>query len=464
MRTLRLSGVGVIMLALLATSAAHTATPARAAEADAPVFHTPGVEPGLTWGPGARAAFDGLASDGVVTFVDFEDTPTGLHHRLQLGDIAVRLRTTQLRWPLPERRAPARAPVAVLPYDFVKEPADHRLMGVTTVKLGDGKYKFVPDGQSRFELALFPPVSHIGLYRPWNTYSLTRFYDEDGALLAEHRNTVDHEFVGYVAARPEDRVRRIVFDAIPETPDDEYNHLFQVGSVDDLFLGNGPAGVSDASAVLPPLDPRIGVTDAGAPPGPTDGDASTDGSAEPGPAAWPEQILSGEGYVAVAKLLWGIALNEQLSEDTRAEAQSLALLLYLLMSPDAPAEDTVAIDLDAPDDTPVEPPQSAFDAMADGIDAGPGTFVGAPPDLKPAQTKRMQDQGRVWVQLPAAATIDAGKSTKQEQTLKTKTWYQVKLDPVGTQVFYDRKGKLLGRNLSPDPVQVRVWVAQEEEQ
>ncbi len=78
----------------------------------------------------------------------------------------------------------------------------------------------------------------------------------------------------------------------------------------------------------------------------------------------------------------------------------------------------------------------------------------------PEQTKRMQDQGRAWVQLPAAATIT--RPDEQERVLKTATWYQVKLDPVGTQVFYDKKGKLLGRNLSPDPVQVRVWVPKEE--
>ena len=168
----------------------------------------------------------------------------------------------------------------------------------------------------------------------------------------------------------------------------------------------------------------------------------------------------------------GSRSSPQISDETRANLVSLALLLALLLSPDVPAEDTVAIDLDAPDDTPGEPPRSALDVLSDDVDAappadaGPGTFtfVGVPPDLEPQQQQRMQNQGRVWVQLPAAATIDSGKSKKQEQTLKTKTWYQVKLDPDGTQVFYDKKGRRLGKNLRPEPVQVRVWVDREMDQ
>jgi hypothetical protein len=463
MRTLRLSLVGTVMLALLAgTGAATLPIPARAADADQPVFETPGVGPGLIVGDAAKQGFEGLRNDGVISFTDFEDVPTGLHRRLDVrgpgGDFEIGLRTTLMRWPWPPRHLKG-APVAMLPYDFVAEPANHRLMGTTRYEEPGFRSEYLPDGQSRFELTIDPPASHVGLFRPWHTNSLTRFYRGDGTLIEEHRNTTNHEFVAYVAAKPEDRVRRIEFDGIPEQPDDETNRLFQVGQVDDLYVGNGRAEAEAASAVLPPLDPRIGVTDAGAPPGPTDGDASTDGMAESRQAAWPGQVLSEEGFIAVARLLWAIALNEQLSMDTRTEALSLFHLLHLLMSPDAPAEDASAIDPDAPDDTPAEPPQSALDALSDGMDAGPGTFVGVPPDLMPEQTKRMQDQGRVWVQLPAAAIIT--KPDEQERVLNTATWYQLKLDPVGTQVFYDKKGKLLGRNVSSVPVQVRVWVAKE---
>jgi hypothetical protein len=465
MRTLRLSVVGAVGLALLGGLGAVTVpVPVRAADADQPVFVTPGVGPGLLVGDEARQWFEGLRDAGVVSFTDFEDVSTGLHKHLDVrgpgGDFRIGLRTTLMRWPWPPRH-PKGAPVAMLPYDFVTEPANHRLMGTTRYEEPGFRSEYLPDGQSRFELTIDPPASHVGLLRPWNTYSVTNLYRADGTLLESHRNTADQEFVAYVARTPEARVGRIMFDGIPEQPDDEYNRLFHVGQVDDLYVGNGPAGASDATAGLPPIDPRIGVTEAGAPPGPTDGDASADGSTATGPTAWPEQVLSQGGYVAVTRLLWAIALDEQLSEDTRAEATSLALLLYLLLSPDAPAQDASAIDVDAPDDTPVEPPQSALDALPDGMGASPGTFVGAPPELMPEQTKRMQDLGRVWVQLPAAATIT--KPDERERVLKTATWYQLKLDPVGTQVFYDKKGKLLGRNLSRDPVQVRVWVPKEEE-
>jgi len=75
----------------------------------------------------------------------------------------------------------------------------------------------------------------------WNTYSLTRFYDADGTLLAEHRNTENHEFMGYVAAGPGDRIKTIEFDGVPEQPGNKQNKIFQVGQVDDLYVGYGSA-------------------------------------------------------------------------------------------------------------------------------------------------------------------------------------------------------------------------------
>jgi hypothetical protein len=195
---------------------------------------TPVIGPGLVTGPDARAAFEALRHGDLVAFTDFEDVPTGLHRKLTLegpdGDIAIRLRTTKIRYPLPVRNAKRNSPVAVLPYDFVSAPDNHRLMGVQAAKL--------PDGQSRYELTLSPPMSHVGLLRMWTTDSLTRFYDEAGTLLAEHRNAANHEFVGYVANQTEDRVARIVFDGVPSEPKSKSNKLFQVGEVDDLYVGD----------------------------------------------------------------------------------------------------------------------------------------------------------------------------------------------------------------------------------
>lgn len=197
----------------------------------------PTIADGLIVGTDARETFEALRRENLVTLVDFEDVATGPHGSLELsgpaGGITVEMRTTEFRYPLPPKPAPEGTPVLVLPFDFVSEPANHRLMGANP---GD-----IPDGQASYELVFSTPVEYAGLLRMWHTNSLTRFYDGAGKLLAEHQNTTNHEFVGYVAERPEDRVARIVFDGIPEQPDDVANHLYQVGQVDDLYVGTGPA-------------------------------------------------------------------------------------------------------------------------------------------------------------------------------------------------------------------------------
>jgi hypothetical protein len=227
MRNLRLSLVGTITLALLCTAGNVGGATARAAGGTA-------VGPGLVTGPEARDTFEALARDGAVAFTGFESVATGPHLKLTLdgpGDgIAIRLRTTEFRYPLPPKRAPRDTPVLVLPYGFVSAPANHRLMGSNP---GD-----TPDGQAAYKLVLSKPVSHVGLQRMWNTYSLTRFYDADGRLLAKHRNTENSEFVGYVAHGPGDRVKSIEFDGVPERPGNKGNKIYQVGEVDDLFVGN----------------------------------------------------------------------------------------------------------------------------------------------------------------------------------------------------------------------------------
>jgi hypothetical protein len=195
----------------------------------------PTVGPGLVTGSDAREAFEALRRGNLLTFVDFEKVRTGPRGKLSLDGpaegITVKMRTTEFRYPLPPKRAPSGTSVIVLPYDYVSEPPNHRLMGANP---GD-----IPDGQAKYKLVLSEPVSHAGLLRMFNTYSLTRFYNEAGTLLAEHRNTTNHEFVGYVADGPEDRVKTIELDGVPSEPKSKSNKLFMVGSVDDLYVGNG---------------------------------------------------------------------------------------------------------------------------------------------------------------------------------------------------------------------------------
>lgn len=405
--------VVVATLALLGVPAANGAVAAGDVEDSAASTLDPG--PGLVWGPDAQAAFDSLAQGGVVRFNDFEDIPSGLHRKLRLqgpdGDISVELRTTKLRWPPPPRGAPSGAPVVMLPYDFVKEPAVHRLMGVTKVKVGKGKSKFVPDGQSRFELVLDPPVSHVGFMRPWNTWSVTRFYDASGGLLAEHRNTVNHEFVGYVADTQEENVRRIVLDGVPSQPDDEYNKLYMAGTIEDLYLSGGRPAVgadqepADAAAGSHPddlvIDAPGGAFEGLA--GPEAGEATDDDTAdvEPEQASAREEpsvsAFAGDGLdvgelVEFVKLAvtdqsltrdqLRFVLKTMIAQDDYADVALTAMIMYeLLFSEDdaqtpaaggsagrSPAEDSATAP-EPPDDpqadTPSEPEPDTSDVAVD---------------------------------------------------------------------------------------------------
>jgi len=215
----------------------------RAASAAEPPL-TVSVGPGLVTGEDAHDAFEALRRSNTVMFSDMEDIPTGVHTSLRVAGIAVSLQTTTIRYPLPVKSAPADTPVAVLPYSFVKAPANHRMMGVQS--------SHIPDGQSKFELTFSTPIGHVGLMRNWNTNSLTRFYNEAGTLLAEHRNTTNHEFVGYVADRPENRVHRIEFDGLPSQPTSRSNKLYQVGEVDDLYIETQARQEPASAAAAPP--------------------------------------------------------------------------------------------------------------------------------------------------------------------------------------------------------------------
>jgi len=208
---------------------------------------TGGIGPGLVVGEDIRAAFETLRRRNIVAYSDLESVQTGLHGTLGLGATTLRMRTTEFRYPLPVRAAPDGTPVAVLPYNFVRSPANHRFMGVQAGHL--------PDGQSKYEFVLSPPASHVGLMRNWNSNALTRFYNAEGALLAEYRNQANRQFVGYVADRPDRYVARIEFDGVPSEPGSGSNMLYQVGEVDDLYIGS--PGAQDR----PPLssDPISGI-------------------------------------------------------------------------------------------------------------------------------------------------------------------------------------------------------------
>lgn len=202
------------------------------------VFVPLSADAGLIWGPSARTLFEEHRDRNLDMFTDFEGTPTGIYNLLpvkipsdniKLARLLFELDTTEFRYPLPVRPAPAGTKVAVCPYDYVKTPPNHRLLGLT---VGN-----IPDGQSKYEIKFQKCLDHVGLKRMFNTNSVTRFYQQN-RLLAEHRNTENVEFVGYIVEKDnpyDDCVTRVEFDGHPLQPDDEDNKLYMVGPVDDLF-------------------------------------------------------------------------------------------------------------------------------------------------------------------------------------------------------------------------------------
>lgn len=89
------------------------------------------------------------------------------------------------------------------------------------------------DGRVGYEVRFDTPQFRAGILRAWNTSALTRFYNADGVLLAEHQNTVGVEFVGWVAdsSDPSTWVARMVMDGL------SLSGTRQVGYSDDLYFG-----------------------------------------------------------------------------------------------------------------------------------------------------------------------------------------------------------------------------------
>ena len=194
-------------------------------------FNVVALEPGLVTGEEALDDFERYREDYCYLYLDFENIETGTHNRLSNMDydLGLELKTTEFRYPLPKTNAFDDSPVVVLPYNYVSSPSNHRLMGVNEIN--------VPDGQSKYEIIFDNLQERVGLLRMWTTDSITRFYNGDGNLLAEHTNTTNQEFVGYIAQYEnlQTWVERIEFDGIATEPDDEYNKLYQVGEVDNLY-------------------------------------------------------------------------------------------------------------------------------------------------------------------------------------------------------------------------------------
>ena len=195
------------------------------------------AEADLIFGPDAQNQFEALRNSGAADYEDFEELATG--PLSELAGRGVTFKTTENRF---GTVGPLDLPVVVLPWDFVGAPA-----GVIA-PIRTGAPRYIPDGQNKYEIRFEAPQLHAGITRVWNVHTTTRFFNGD-TLLAEHQNTVNTEFVGYLGNLndPQDRVTHIEIDG------DRVSNSYQVGFSDDLYWGDGPAPA-------PPYDPAIRLT------------------------------------------------------------------------------------------------------------------------------------------------------------------------------------------------------------
>ena len=93
-----------------------------------------------------------------------------------------------------------------------------------------------PDGQSKYEIVFDNLQKRVGLLRMWNDYAFTRFLGENDKLITTHFNKSNQEFIGYICENDIPCIKRVEFDGIPSDPDSEYNKVYQVGEVDNLYF------------------------------------------------------------------------------------------------------------------------------------------------------------------------------------------------------------------------------------
>jgi hypothetical protein len=180
-------------------------------------------------GSGARQIFERAVDQAGDILVDFNDVPNGPLRTLTVGEVELSFATTLQRYPSTQA---VDWPVVVIPYDFVGSTPSgtNELMGVRS-SAG------MPDGQSSFVIRFSEPQRRAGVQRNWSTFSITRFYGANDQLLGEHSNTMNREFVGFIAGGddPAHRVSYIVVDGA-----NDGNGTYQAGVADDLFFGDAP--------------------------------------------------------------------------------------------------------------------------------------------------------------------------------------------------------------------------------
>jgi hypothetical protein len=183
----------------------------------------------VVYGPDARAEFEELRSRVGDSYLDFDgpEYSPGALTSTEVDGVTLTFKTTQKRYP------------SIMNVDY---PVALRSASLTHNKtqslMGAGNSSGGADGQSVYQIVFSDPQGRVGMMRNWNTASLTRFYNPDGVLLGEHKNTTADEFVGWKANGPEvdQWVSKVVLDG------EYYNGAYQSGETDDLFFGTANPG------------------------------------------------------------------------------------------------------------------------------------------------------------------------------------------------------------------------------
>ncbi len=185
----------------------------------------------IFFGPDARTMFEGFNNDFGGSFIDFNSLPAGtaLDNEFFASDgvsFASTIGTNGVPFSTPHNM--------VVSIGFPSRAG--WIVGTP--------FTCCDDGGVGYDITFATPQRWAGLQRIWNTSTLTRFFDSsDNLLTPEHFNTVNSEFVGFVALSddPANWIARIQIDS---------DSTRQVGYSDDLFFGTAAIPEPATTALL----------------------------------------------------------------------------------------------------------------------------------------------------------------------------------------------------------------------
>jgi hypothetical protein len=192
---------------------------------------------GLVYGPDAMDLFEDLYGSLGGAYLSFDDVPAGTNLMPGADPWSVGARFASIIYTNGQPFGP----------EHVEVSNRHHAIQHGNSLVGSPFPFGSDDARVGYEIRFDETQGRVGMERVWNTFSVTRFYNAAGDLLAEHVNTVSTEFVGWFAeaADGSDRVARVVLDG------NLHQNSRQVGHTDDLYFGlEVPAPGSIALIVL----------------------------------------------------------------------------------------------------------------------------------------------------------------------------------------------------------------------